>query len=230
MSAAGRGALALCCVAALLLALAAGARAHETHDPGPAPASTLFEPPAPGTYELPPIDVVREHALLGPDGKAAPLLGLGPGQVALVSFVYRGCSDAKGCPAALALLRRLDREIAADPALTARTRLVTASFDPANDTPERMAELRSHMEPRSDWRFVTAPDEPALTPVLDDYGQDLVRVVLENGEESGVLRHVLKVFLVDADLAIRNVYSAGFLDWRIVLNDIRTVLAEESTD
>ena len=38
------------------------------------------------------------------------------------------------------------------------------------------------------------------------------------------LRHVLKVFLVDEHRDIRNVYSTGLLDPRLVMNDLRTVL------
>lgn len=38
------------------------------------------------------------------------------------------------------------------------------------------------------------------------------------------LRHVLKVFLVDASGAVRNVYSTGLLDRRLLVNDVRTVL------
>jgi hypothetical protein len=42
---------------------------------------------------------------------------------------------------------------------------------------------------------------------------------------SSTLGHVLKVFLVDDTRAIRNVYSTGFLDIRLMLNDAETVLA-----
>ena len=76
----------------------------------PPPGEPLFEPPEPGTYELPPIARVRDYRLLGPDGTPAPLLGLSAGEVAIVSFIYRSCSQADGCPLALATLRRLDRE------------------------------------------------------------------------------------------------------------------------
>jgi hypothetical protein len=34
---------------------------------------------------------------------------------------------------------------------------------------------------------------------------------------------VLKIFLVDENRAVRNIYSTGFLSWRILLNDIQTV-------
>ena len=39
----------------------------------------------------------------------------------------------------------------------------------------------------------------------------------------GALRHVLKVFLVDDQLRVRNVYSSGMLDPELVLSDVETV-------
>jgi cytochrome c peroxidase len=47
----------------------------------------------------------------------------------------------------------------------------------------------------------------------------------ERGRFTGRYSHVLKVFLVDRDGRIRNVYSTGFLVPQVVLNDIKTVLA-----
>jgi cytochrome oxidase Cu insertion factor (SCO1/SenC/PrrC family) len=169
-----------------------------------------FEAPAPGSYELPPILQVEEHQLLDEQGQAAPLLGLAPGEAALVSFVYLSCPDA--CPAATAALGRLDAELAARPALARRVQLVTVSFDPANDPPARMAALRASLAPRGRWRFATAPSEAAIAPVLADFGQDATR------------SHVLKIFLVDDAGRVRNIYSTGFLDVRLMLADLETVL------
>ena len=50
-------------------------------------------------------------------------------------------------------------------------------------------------------------------------------MVNAEGDATGVIRHVLKVFLVDGERWVRNVYSAGFLDARILLHDTQTVLA-----
>ena len=188
----------------------------ETPDAGP---QLLFEPPEPGSYVLPVIQRVQNHELLGPEGRSSMLLEGRRDRATVVSFVYRSCSQATGCPLALAVLRRLDRALAAEPDLGGRVRLVTVSFDPAHDTPERMAELRSRLEPKGDWHFLTSSGEVAIAPVLEDFGQDAVR--LDAGLE---MRHVLKVFLVDGERGVRNIYSAGFLSWRILMNDIRTVL------
>jgi cytochrome c peroxidase len=186
----------------------------------------LYRPPAPGSYELPAIDRVAEHWLLDSAGARAPLLGLATGQVALVSFVYRACADAQGCPLALSVMQRLDSALAGLPGLAPRVRLVTASFDPEHDRPERMRELREALRPRADWRFLTAGDAAQLQPVLADFGQDALPLVDAQERPTRLMRHVLKVFLVDHTGAIRNIYSAGLFDAELVLNDLRTLVGE----
>jgi cytochrome oxidase Cu insertion factor (SCO1/SenC/PrrC family) len=221
-----------CAALAAVALLAASAPAHEDHageapaPPGPATGvaapALAFEPPAPGSYALPPITEVADRSLTGPDGAGAPLLGLAAGEVAFVSFVYLSCPD--GCPLATAVLQELDRRLARDPALAARVQLVTVSFDPARDTPEAMARLARGLAPRGRWRFLTARDPAELEPVLADFGQDAVPLAAAAGAPER-LGHVLKVFLVDDAGRVRNVYSSGFLDSRLLENDARTVLA-----
>ena len=211
------GALALVAV----VGIAGASRAGEEKAHGRAP---LFEPPALGSYELPPIQRVAEHELLDAAGEPARLLGLQEGQCALVAFVYLSCRDAHGCPLALASLQRVDRTVAGRAELAGRVRLATVSFDPKRDRPEAMANLRHHMKPKGDWRFLTARDARSLHPVLADFGQDAVPVLTRDGEATGVLDHVTKVFLVDDAGRVRNVYSSGFLDPRVVVRDVETLL------
>jgi len=188
---------------------------------GPATPPPRFEPPAPGTYELPPIDRIDAHELLGPDGQRVPLLALRPGEVALVSFVYLGCADT--CPLATAVLQQVDRRISERPELAGRVVLVTVSFDPARDRPEQMAHLAESLTPRGRWRFLTATDEATLAPVLEDFGQDAVAIP-DAPTAADRYSHVMKVFLIDAESRVRNVYSAGFLDARLLVNDLLTVI------
>jgi cytochrome oxidase Cu insertion factor (SCO1/SenC/PrrC family) len=185
-----------------------------------------YELPGAGSYELPPIVQVEDHALLGSDGVRAKMLALAPGQLAIVSFVYLGCRDPAGCPLALATLVRLDRALAARVDLASRVRLVSVSFDPRHDRPEDLARLREGLTPRSDWRFFTAEGESDLVPVLADFGQN-VDVIPDESGETAALGHVLKVFLVDAQGRVRNVYSTGFLDHRLLVRDVETLLLEE---
>jgi len=177
----------------------------------------LFQPPKPGTYELPPIARVQERELVDASGGRVRFPGLAPGQVAVVAFIYRSCHEAGGCPASLALLRELDRRLAVDPARRARVRLACVSFDPKHDTPPKLTELRDLMEPQGDWRFLVPENDAALAEVLRDFGQDVVEL------PDGAKRHVLKVYLVDSQDQVRNIYGGGFLDADLVLADIDTV-------
>lgn len=211
--------------AALLLAIAAAfATPSPAHEVEARAVKTNFTLPEAGSYELPPIAQVADFALLDDAGAATTLLGLASDQVAIVSFVYTRCGDGRGCPAALAVLQRLDHAIAADPVIAKRVRLATVSFDPRYDTPARMAELRRALAPRSDWRFLTAQQPAAIAPVLAAFGQDALPLVGDDERALGLYRHVLKVFLVDARGAVRNVYSSGFLSPELLLTDARTVL------
>jgi len=208
-------------VALLVVTAVSAAGADHTADGASEEPPPRFEAPAPGSYELPAIDYVTEHYLLGTSGKPEPLLHLAKGELAIVSFVYLSCGEA--CPLSTAMLHRLDGELAKSPDLSSRVALVTVSFDPRRDTPEKMRALRAALAPRGRWRFLTARNERALRPVLADFGQDAVRIVDEaNAPDS--LRHVLKVFVVDASGAIRQIYSTEFLDPRLVLADLRTLL------
>ena len=207
-------------------ALLAGWVAAASLGPGAAPAAELrYALPGVGSYELPVIDRVSAHRLVGSAGDPTPVLSRVPGGVTVVGFVYLDCADPHGCPLSLATLQRLDAGIAARPELAPRVQLVTVSFDPANDTPEAMARMRLRMAPRTGWRFLTAASQEALRPVLEDFGQDAVPQQTRAGSDRAMFRHVAKVFLVDADGGVRNVYSAGFLDHRLLLRDIETLLA-----
>jgi cytochrome oxidase Cu insertion factor (SCO1/SenC/PrrC family) len=175
------------------------------------------------------IDRVSPYELLNDAGKRTPVLDLGPAQCAVVSFVYASCPDAGGCPLVLATLLRIDQAIAARRDLADRVQLVTISFDPVRDTPKQLKVLRRHLKPRGEWRFLTAESDTQLRPILEDFGQDALRLVAaEDGRSLGVIRHIAKVFLIDSELGIRNIYSSGFLDYEILLRDIETLLREES--
>jgi cytochrome c peroxidase len=197
--------------------------------PGESPGGkSLYQLPEPGSYELPVIDRVGRYELLNASGERVPLLDIEPGECAVVSFVYASCPDVGGCPLVLASLRRMDRTLASKSDLASRVQVVTVSFDPVNDTPERLAILRDHLKPIGKWHFRTAESDREIRPVLDDYGQDALRLVAaEDGKSLGVIRHIAKVFLVDSDYAIRNIYSTGFLNHDILLRDIETLLLEE---
>jgi cytochrome oxidase Cu insertion factor (SCO1/SenC/PrrC family) len=48
-------------------------------------------------------------------------------------------------------------------------------------------------------------------------------------DPTGPLNHTLRVYLIDRAGSIRNIYSSGTLDPRLVLSDIRTLLIESTS-
>jgi len=184
-----------------------------------------YTPPAPGTYELPVIATVDDHPVVDADGRATTLFALTGDRLAVVAFIYTSCVEAIGCPISHAVLHGLDRALADDPALAKRITLVTLSFDPDRDTPERMAAQRMLHEPRTDWRFVTTNGGAELQRLLDDFDQPVAKLRFEDGAWSGLYRHVLKVFVLDERHRVRAIYSTGFLNQALVLNDLKTLAA-----
>lgn len=221
-------------LAALLAAGALGPVSAPAHSTGPALPDEFirgafapsFVPPPPGTYELPAIKQVAAFTLRDVAGRPVDTRSVMAGKIAVVSFIYTACPDRLGCPLASQTLRDLQARLR-ESGLAGRTVLVTISFDPERDHPAQLAKYAQvyDADPAL-WRFLTAPSGRVLEAVLESYGQDRTPERDERGRPTGRIRHVLKVFLVDREGFIRNVYSAGFLVPDLVLNDIRTVLGE----
>jgi cytochrome oxidase Cu insertion factor (SCO1/SenC/PrrC family) len=185
-----------------------------------------YTPPQPGTYELPVIARVTDHPVVGSDGRPTTVFALTGDRLAVVAFIYTSCVDAVGCPISHAVLHRLDRMLANDPVLAKHVTMVTLSFDPDRDTPARMAEQRKLHDPHSDWRFATTHGGAELQALLADFDQQVAKLRYEDGTWSGLFRHVLKVFLLDGRHQVRAIYSTGFLDQALVLNDLKTLAGE----
>jgi cytochrome c peroxidase len=192
------------------------------------PFTPEYDPPPPGSYTLPVIERVDDHTLLDSSGAATTLSAVKADRLAVVAFVYTTCAEAAGCPLAEAIMQRLDRRLAADPALAPQVRLLTISFDPERDTPARMATIRAAFAPKTDWVFLTTSGDAQLTPILDDFGQPVAKLMYDDGTWTGLYRHVLKVFVLDGQNRVRNIYSTGLMNPDLVMNDVRTLAAERA--
>lgn len=109
-------------------------------------------------------------------------------------------------------------------------RLISMSFDAEGDRPKQMeaySALADGREGAAEWRFITAASVAELQPILKAYGQVVDKRADPNDPE-GPLYHTLRVFLIDREGNIRNIYSAGTLDPRLVLADIRTLMLEQA--
>ena len=94
-------------------------------------------------------------------------------------------------------------------------------------TSRRLCRRRAQKKSGCEWCFVTAQSRAELESILNAYGQAVDQRSNAN-DPQGPLNHVLRVFLIDREGRIRNIYSSGTLDPRLVLADVKTLLLEEA--
>jgi cytochrome oxidase Cu insertion factor (SCO1/SenC/PrrC family) len=225
------GALAGVVARVLLLAGIAGEAgvAGAAVDPGQATAPRMeFVPPPPGSYKLQKIQHVADAVLLDGGGHTVRLSALTQRKITLLTFFYTYCIDPLGCPFAHTTLAELRDRVRGDRTLEGRVRFVSISLDPTHDTPAVIASYSKEftIDPKFDWRFLTAQRVPELLPVLDDFGQDVSVQMDENGHAMRTLHHMLKMFLIDAGGNVREIYTLSFLQPQVMFNDIKTLALE----
>ncbi len=211
-----------------MLSALVNAEHHGTEPERKAPGwgNLEFVLPEPGSYALPEFGVARDSDVVTSENRRLGLHKILAGKFSLLSFIYTNCSDVNGCSLATYVLARVQDRILADAALRDYVRLVSYSFDPRNDSPQVLARYAEKFrKPGFDWTFVTAVDDQALTRVLQDYDQFVIRDYDEQGNEAGSISHLLRVYLIDQHQKIRNIYSVSFLHPDTVINDIRTIVA-----
>jgi protein SCO1 len=154
-------------------------------------------------------DAVPDFKLLNQNDRLIRLAQF-RGKVVLMTFIYTRCPLADFCPRMSRNFARLDKMLAADPALYARTHLLSVSFDPAYDTP---AVLRSYggaytgnytKETFQHWDFA-APPQAELDNVLRFF---LVGVTPEKDK---TLTHSLSTIVITPDGKVYKWYPTN--DW-----------------
>ncbi len=170
------------------------------------------KPVAKPTSDLQPLtpgEPVPDFALLNQSGRVVHL-GQYRGRVLLVTFVYTRCPLADYCPRMSRNFAEIDKALAADPALYAKTHLLSISFDPKYDTP---AVLRSYggaytgnysNEKFEHWEFA-APDQKDLSKVLSFFD------VAATPEQNKTVTHSLSTVAIGADGKVYKWYGSN--DW-----------------
>lgn len=141
------------------------------------------------------------------------------GKVLLVGFVFTTCSGS--CPATTHRMGQVQETLRSRGLLKGgQVHLLSITLDPARDTPEV---LRNYMklydaDPAA-WTFLTGPAD-TVNRVIADWGM-WVRPAA-----NGQLDHPSRVFLVDRQGRIREIYNLTFLkaDW--VAEDVQFLLKE----
>ncbi|MFP6816570.1 MAG: SCO family protein [Pseudomonadales bacterium] len=197
----------------------------------PGYARLEFQPPMAGKYALPALGYAADGAVIDVAGSPRRVHDFLGDKIVVLSFIYTTCSDVNGCPLATHVLRGVQDHVVASDDLRDQVRLVSFSFDPAHDTPAVLRDYSRHFKrPDFDWQFLTSRDEQTLEPVLRDYDQWIIKDYDAEGKFLGTMSHLLRVYLIDRQRRIRNIYSVSYLHADSVGNDIRTLLIEQGRE
>lgn len=205
------------------------AYAQEPKPLAPGYSALPFQPATAGSYQLPAIGPAADGEVLSIDNQTKHLHELMGDKLVLLSFIYATCSDVNGCPLATQVLHKISRRLQTQPELAAKLRLLTLSFNPEHDTPEMMRHYGEGFKTgKFDWQFLTTHDEQTLQPILDAYRQNVQKIYDDQGRFTGTFSHLLRVYLIDTNKQIRNIYSVDFLHADTVISDVKTLLADVS--
>ena len=157
-----------------------------------------------------------DFALHDPTGKRVRLSDL-RGQTVLVAFIYTTCTTT--CPILSRQMAKLQGELKREKLLAGRVMMYSVTVDPARDSAAVLARYASDL--RADpagWLFLRDSAE-ALGSVLDAYRE------WTKAMPDGEIDHPARLYLIDAQGRIREIYSLAFFDPRQALIDIRTLVS-----
>jgi protein SCO1/2 len=167
---------------------------------------------------LPVIRTAPPFALTTQDDRPLKLADL-RGKVVLVSFIFTTCNGS--CPATTARLGAVAAELKRQRLLeNDQVRLVSITLDPKRDTPKALRRYRKLYDIHGDhWSFLTGP-------VADVDRVKAAWGMWAKPAKDGQLDHPSRVFLLDAQGRVREIYSLEFLKTAWVLEDVRDLVNE----
>jgi len=176
--------------------------------------------PKPGQPE-PPVNedfaqignVVPNFALTDQDGKKFNFDRY-RGKALAITFIYARCPLPDYCIKMSTAFSDLALQVMKDPEAAKNIRLLSISFDPANDTPEK---LRSYglgylgKDAKPDftvWQLAVGPDEE-VKKVADFFG---LRYEVDQNDETQYV-HSLRTAVIGPDGKLRKIFTGG--DWTV---------------
>ncbi|WP_422927635.1 SCO family protein [Singulisphaera sp. PoT] len=143
------------------------------------------------------------------------------GKTTLVSFVFTTCTGT--CPATTQNLYRIQETLKKSNLWGDKVEFVSISLDPTRDTPEVLANYaRIFRADLGAWHFLTGtPGE--VSEVVRAWG------MWAKTGPGGALDHPSRIFLVDPQGHEREIYSLEHLKPEMVLQDVKTLLAEATS-
>jgi protein SCO1/2 len=138
------------------------------------------------------------------------------GKVRLVSFIFTTCSGS--CPATTHRMAQLQEAL--NKKGLDQVELISISLDPERDRPDV---LRGYMKlydvDAKNWTFLTGPKEN-VSKVISEWG------MWAKPAANGQLDHPSRIFLVDRQGRIREIYNLAFMRTGWTIEDIELLLRE----
>lgn len=158
-----------------------------------------------------------DFTLRDPGGQAVSLSGY-RGRVVLLAFVFTTCPDV--CPVISQQMAALQTRLKQEHLFGTKAAMLSVTVDPKTDTADVLAKYAGTFgaDPAG-WRFLRE-NPPKLDAVLKAY--DEWTKLLPKGE----LEHPARVYLIDADGNIREIYSLAFFNDKQALLDMKKLMAE----
>ena len=168
-------------------------------------------------------DAVPDFKLRNQDGRPIHL-GQFRGKALLVTFIYTRCPRPDFCPRVTRNFAEVNKELAANPAVYAKTQLLCVSFDPEHDTPERLRAYGATyigsdaVDAFSHWEFAV-PEKPVLKEMAQFFD-----VGISNGPDE-TITHTLSTTLIGPDGKVVRFYPGN--EWTVeqVTADVKEVVA-----
>ena len=163
-------------------------------------------------------DKVPDFHLVNEDGHPIHLEQF-HGKALLVTFIYTRCPLPDFCPRVTHNFAVLERSLALNPALYAKTHLLCASFDPEGDTPARLKSYgetyMGSMAPKAfeHWDFAVS-SKAALQPMARWFDVGLT------SEPDGTITHTLSTTLIGPDGKVVRFYPGNEWTPQEVLVDV----------
>ena len=172
------------------------------------------------TYHVPaPGDVVPDFKLRNQDGRPIHI-GQFNGNALVITFIYTRCPSPDFCPRVTRNFALLDKQLAANPALYAKTHLLSISFDPEHDTPARLRAYGATYigsdtkNAFAHWDFAV-PEKPVLAEMAKFFDLGMT----ENADST--ITHTLSTTLIGPDGKVVRFYPGNEWTPEQVLADLK---------
>lgn len=162
--------------------------------------AVIYHVPAPG-------DAVPDFALRNQDGRALHLAQF-RGKELLITFIYTRCPVPSFCPRVTRNFAAIEKQLATDSSTLAHTQLLSVSFDPEHDTPDRLRAYGAQYigsdakSAFAHWNFAV-PEKPVLLQMARYFD-----VGVTAGPED-TITHTLSTTLIGRDGRVVHFYPGN---------------------